>query len=87
MVGRLGTWMPPLDTAKSGPYAFAIAPCNVTNPDDVAAADPAIARRDLGALGDLVECTRVVRFERPRSLSQLRASADFVAAALRGVTP
>ena len=33
-VGRLGTWMPPLDTAKSSPYAFAVAPCNVTCADD-----------------------------------------------------
>ena len=33
-VGRLGTWMPPLDTPQPGPYAFAVAPCNVTNADD-----------------------------------------------------
>lgn len=34
LVGRLGTWMPPLNTAKSSPYAFAVAPCNVTCADD-----------------------------------------------------
>lgn len=33
-VGRLGTWMPPLDTTDPGPYAFAVAPCNLTCADD-----------------------------------------------------
>jgi hypothetical protein len=36
-VGRLGTWMPPLDTPSPSPYAFAVAPCNITNADDDAA--------------------------------------------------
>jgi hypothetical protein len=42
--------------------------------------DPAIARRDLAALADLVDHTRIVRLERPRSLDQLRATADLIAA-------
>lgn len=35
-VGRLGSWMPPLDSPQAGPYAFAVAPCNVTCADDAA---------------------------------------------------
>lgn len=31
LVGRLGTWMPPLNSPR-GSYDFAVAPCNVTTP-------------------------------------------------------
>ena len=34
LVGRLGTWMPPLTLTEPGPYTFAVAPCNVTCADD-----------------------------------------------------
>jgi hypothetical protein len=33
VVGRLGTWMPGLDSER-GPYEFAVAPCNVTTTED-----------------------------------------------------
>lgn len=36
LVGRLGTWMPPLSSSQSGPYTFAVAPCNVTCAEDAA---------------------------------------------------
>ena len=42
--------------------------------------DPAVAKRDLAALADLVEGTRVVRLERPRRLDLLRQTAAALAA-------
>jgi hypothetical protein len=49
--------------------------------------DPEIARRDLGALADLVDRTRIVRLERPRSLDLLRSTADLVAATVDDASP
>lgn len=48
--------------------------------------EPAVARRDLAALADLVERTPVVRLDRPRELALLRPTAQMIAAALVGMT-
>jgi hypothetical protein len=48
--------------------------------------DPAIARRDLTTLADLVDRTRIVRLERPRQLALLRSTAEAVAACALGET-
>ena len=48
--------------------------------------DPAVARRDLAALADLVDETRVVRLERPRELDLLRQTAMAVVASTSGET-
>lgn len=48
--------------------------------------DPAVARRDLAALADLVDRTRVFRLERPRQLDLLRHTAVAVAASAIGET-
>jgi hypothetical protein len=49
--------------------------------------EPAVARRDLAALADMVNCTPIVRLERPRRLELLRATAELIAAAVPGGTP
>lgn len=49
--------------------------------------DPAIARRDLSALADLVERTPIVRLERPRRLDLLQTTARLVAEAARRGKP
>lgn len=46
--------------------------------------EPAVARRDLGVLGDLVDRTRIVRLERPRELGMLWQTATLVADARHG---
>jgi hypothetical protein len=46
--------------------------------------EPAVARRDLGLLADLVDRTRIVRLERPRQLDMLWETATLVAAAVHG---
>lgn len=46
--------------------------------------EPAVARRDLGLLADLVERTRIVRLERPRQLDRLWETATLVADAVHG---
>jgi hypothetical protein len=46
--------------------------------------DPAVARRDLATLADLVEQSRIARLERPRRLDLLRETAMAVAAAADG---
>jgi len=49
--------------------------------------DPLVAKRDLAALADLVDRTRVVRLERPRRLALLRETAlDVVALASGGTS-
>ncbi len=45
--------------------------------------DPEIARRDLAAIGALVDGVRVARLVRPRDLGRLGDSVDLVVAALR----
>lgn len=47
--------------------------------------EPAVARRDLTSLAELVDRTRVVRLERPRRLDVLWQSATLVAAAVANV--
>lgn len=49
--------------------------------------EPEVARRDLAALADLVDRTRIVRLERPRRLELLRATADMIAVAVHQGTP
>jgi hypothetical protein len=46
--------------------------------------EPAVSRRDLGLLAELVDRTRVVRLERPRRLDILWETATLVAAAVHG---
>ena len=46
--------------------------------------DPKVARRDLAALADVVDQTRVVRLERPRRLELLRQTAAVLATAANG---
>jgi hypothetical protein len=48
--------------------------------------DPAVARRDLATLADLVDRTRIVRLERPRQLALLHSTAEAVAACALGET-
>ena len=49
--------------------------------------DATVARRDLAALAELVDRTRVVRLERPRRLDLLRKTALAVAASAKGQGP
>lgn len=46
--------------------------------------EPAVARRDLASLADLVDRTPVVRLDRPRELALLLPTAQLIAAALSG---
>ncbi len=46
--------------------------------------EPAVARRDLALLADLVDRTRIVRLERPRRLDFLWETATLVADAVQG---
>ncbi len=46
--------------------------------------EPAVARRELASLADLVDRTPVVRLDRPRELALLRPTAELIAAALTG---
>lgn len=48
--------------------------------------DPAVARRDLCSLSDLVNRTRIARLDRPRRLEMLRETAAMVASAIHGET-
>jgi hypothetical protein len=48
--------------------------------------DRDVARRDLEALADLVDQTRVVRLEQPRRLDRLRLTAETVSASVDGET-
>jgi hypothetical protein len=43
--------------------------------------DPSVARRDIAALADLIDRTRVMRLERPRAFHLLRQTAQVVASA------